>query len=182
TQVLHAPFGVAASVPEDSLGAASLVFQADTIVTFRAAVRGSPPSRRAEIALDRLEALHPSQMLQPIRIEPVQEGAVVLVGDLYAFLVLNDDVDPRSGQTSAEVAEAATHKLSHALEARWKLLSARGRLRSAIEAAAGTIVLFFLIWLLAKFSRFALTWMKAKSEVHRERLKLGDVDFIAQFS
>lgn len=182
TQVLHAPLGARASALDDSLGAAPLIFQADTIVTFRAAVRGTPPSRRAEIALDRLEALHPSQMLLPVRIEPIEEGAVVLVGDLYSFMVLNADVDPQSGQTNAEVAGAAAAKLRHALEARTKLLSASGRLRSAIEAGVGTILLFVLIWLLARFSRFALAWMKSKSEAHRERLKVGDVDFIAQFS
>ncbi|HET9888337.1 MAG TPA: mechanosensitive ion channel domain-containing protein [bacterium] len=181
-QVLHAPPDNTAAALEDSLRAAPLVFQGDTIVTFRAAIRGTSPSRRAELALDRLETLHPRQMQQPVRIEPIQEGAVVLVGEFYAFLVLSLDVDPQSRLSSAEVAEAAGQKLSHALEERSKLLTASGRLRSIFEAVAGTIVLFFLIWLLSRFSRGALVWMRSKSEVHRERLKVGDLDFIAQFS
>jgi small-conductance mechanosensitive channel len=166
---------------EESM-AAPLVFQGDTITTFRATLRGVPPIRRSEIALDRLDALHRDQLPLPVRIEPLEQGSVVLVGDVYAFLVLNQDVDPRSGHTSLQAAEEARERLSLALLKRARLLSASGRTRSIIEAIVGTVVLVVLIFILSRISRFALKWMQSKSEVHRQRLKLGDVDFIAQFS
>ena len=167
--------------PDDSL-AAPLIFEADTITTFRATLRGVTPSRRAEIALARLEALHRSQMLQPIRIEPLEQGHVVLVGDLFAFLLLNTDVDPQSGQTSAQAAEDAGRKLGHALSERVRVRSAGQRLRGAVQAVIGTIALIFLFRLLRWVSRRSLVWMQSQSEAHRGRLRVGDVDFLAQFS
>jgi len=181
SRVLHAPHDSAATALDESV-AAPLVFQADTITTFRATIRGTSPSRRAEIALDRLEALHPDQMLLPVRVEPIEKGSVVLVGDLFAFLVLGEDVDSRSGQTHVQAAEEARQKLSLALAERVELMSASRRWRSVGEAIAGTIALLVLITILARISRFALKWMKSQSEAHRELLRLGDVDFIAQFS
>jgi small-conductance mechanosensitive channel len=181
-QIPNNPLDTAAAVVDESLAAVPLIVGVDTVATFRATLRGTSPARRAEMALDRIEALAPQQMLQPIRIEPLAQGQAVLVGDLFAFLILDADVDSPSGQTSAQVAQAAGQKLGHALSERARLMSAGQRLRSFIEAIIGTLVAMVLILVLFRISRLALKWMQSKSEVHRQRLRLGDMDLMDKLS
>jgi small-conductance mechanosensitive channel len=165
---------------EGLLLGAPLVYQADTIAVFRATLAGITPTRRAEGALERLEALPRARMLQPVRVEPFEQAFAVLLGDAPMFLIANGDAP--SGQTAAQVAEAAGQRLGSALAARAKLLSPGERLRSVLAMIAGTIVLVVLIRLLVWAHRKTLVLITSQSEAHRGKLKLGDVDFVAQFS
>jgi small-conductance mechanosensitive channel len=61
-------------------------------------------------------------------------------------------------------------------------MSAGQRLRSFIEAIIGTLVAMVLILVLFRISRLALKWMQSKSEVHRQRLRLGDMDLMDKLS
>src|SRR5438477_5918821 len=86
----------AESVATDSTRLSSpapVVFQGDTVVVLRATVAGTPPPRRAEAAVARLERLNLSRLLQPLRIEPVEQGYLLLIGDEFIVGIANGDVD-----------------------------------------------------------------------------------------
>ena len=157
-------------------------FHGDTIATLHCSVGGITLERRAQRATALLEQMRLPRLLEPVRIEPVDLGFVVMVGDVVTFLVAPGDVSPGSGRTTRQVAEEAARRLGRALAARAQMLTPGYRLRAAIFAVAASIALYALLRLLGWARRRVVRWMAAKSEPHRGRLQLGDVDFIAQFS
>jgi small-conductance mechanosensitive channel len=161
---------------------APLVFQGDTIVVFRAAVAGTPPSRRAEVGASQLEALDLPHALQPIRVEPLEQGFVFLIGDEFLFGIASADVDSTSGLTVAKTAERAKQQLEHAIARRAQMLAPAARWRGALEALLGTVLLVLLIWLLTRARRFAVNWIESQAQTHSQQLKLGEMSFVSHFS
>src|SRR5262245_10805796 len=82
---LGQPSGVTGAA--DSLAAAPLVYEGDTIAVFRIVNMGVAPLRRAEIARGRLDALRGDQLQQEVRLQPVENGYTVLLGDGYLFFL-----------------------------------------------------------------------------------------------
>jgi small-conductance mechanosensitive channel len=169
-------------VTRDESSPAALIYHADTIAVLRAEVGGIPPSRRVEIAQTRLEALRRVQMLQPVRIEPLGPGHAVLVGDVFVFGIVTEDVDAPTGQTSAQAAEVAAQRLGRALGARARMLTPGHRWRQAIAALVATLVLVVGIRVLIWARRRVTDWVTVKTQARKGILKLGELDFLAQFS
>jgi small-conductance mechanosensitive channel len=153
-----------------------LVLRGDTITTFRASVRGSGPVQRAGSALERLEALPRAKMLAPVWTEPIERGTLVLVGDTFAFVVLDEDV--AGGQTDAEAAELARQRLGAALTARYRELAPARYVRGVILSLVGLLVVLGLLWLLRWVRARAMQWIATTSPA-RGGIKVGDVDFTA---
>src|SRR5262245_20342163 len=118
---------------------APVLFQGDTIVTLRATVADVSAARRAEAAASRLEALDLPHLLQPLRIEPLEQGFVILIRDEFILGISSADVDSASGATAASTTQLARRRLEQAIAERARLLSPAARWRGALEAVAGTI-------------------------------------------
>ena len=177
------PAGVAAApeseatasrTPADTTGAAALVYEGDTIAVFRVANMGVTPLRRAEIARQRLDALRPEQLAHDVRLQPIENGYTVLLGDSYLFFLLDADLDPHERRTPAQVAENAQLMLTHALASRARLLSPESRWRSVLWSVVATVALIALIRVLIWGRRRLVDWVRAQSDARRGR-KLGDV-------
>src|SRR6185369_11887131 len=126
---------VPSAVAADTTGAtaawerAALVVYGDTIAWFLVPSAGVLPTRRAVLAHDRLEALGAEQMRLPVRAEPLEDGHMVLVGDMFTFMFKDDDapfVQPARGETAVE---AVRRRLSEVLSAR------AAALRRGLDAA-----------------------------------------------
>ena len=172
---------IGATVFESPEGA-PVLFHGETIATLHCSVAGIALEQRAQRATTLLEGLRLPQLLQSVRLEPVEEGFVVMVGDVVAFGVVPGDVPPGGGRTTRLVADEATRRLSRALAVRAEMMTPGHRIQSTIMAVAASAALYGLLWLLGWARRRVVRWMAAKSEVHRSKLQFGDVDFIAQFS
>jgi len=162
--------------------AAPLVLQGDTIIVFRSVVAGAIPERRAAIARDRIEAFGHSQLMQPVRTEPLESQDLVLVGDVLAFFVVEGDSLRGAGSMPDAVAPAAAARLGAALRACARMLAPGQRLRSLIAALVATLVLLVLLRLLGWVHRIVDRWIESKHQIHHGKLRLGNLDLVAQFS
>ena len=166
----------------DSTAGAPLVFHGDTLTLFRAELGGIPPARRAEIALDRLRALTFSQLRRPVRIEPFAGAHALLVGDLFLFGLLDGDVDASRGETGAQAAEAARERLASALSTRARLLSPAHRGFALLWSVVATLALAVLLKFLGWARKRGLAWFATRTETHRSKLRLGNLDFLDYLS
>lgn len=162
--------------------AAPLVVGQDTIVVFRSNVAGVTPARRTEIARQRLDAIRPPAIFEPIRTDTIPGGRIVLIGDAMAFMVMDTDVDPRSHETSRDVADRAARMLHEALAQRAILLTPAHRLRGLIESIVATLVLVGLLFVERWGHHRLLAWMKTTKVASAGRLKVGDVDVLDRLS
>jgi small-conductance mechanosensitive channel len=161
---------------------APLVFQGDTVVMLRATVAGATPARRAEAAVERLEALDLPRLLLPLRIDPLEQGFVLLIGDDFILGISSADADTASGLTVAETAQHAGQRLEQAIARRARMMTPAARWRGAFEAVAATAVLLALLWLLGRARRFAVRWIGSQAQSHSGSFKLGDLSFVSHFS
>jgi small-conductance mechanosensitive channel len=159
-----------------------LVFQDITLTTFRATLAGIGPAVRASTALERLEALRPAQMSEPIRIETLPEGRALFVGSTLAFGILQDDLDARISRDLDQEAEAARERLSRALRARARQWTPAHLVRSVVYSLLATAVLVFLIWLLLRLRRAALAFLTAYAEGKRRLFSWAGFDFTSTVS
>src|SRR5262252_6645123 len=72
-----------AAAPAPAATGAPLIVHGDTVLSFVATVAGVPPERRAALAKDRLESVRLEKMVEPVRLEPLQGGYMVLLGDSF---------------------------------------------------------------------------------------------------
>jgi small-conductance mechanosensitive channel len=172
-----------ASAPDSALAEpAPIVFQGDTIAVLRAAVAGIPPSRRAELATDKLEALNLPRMLQPLRIEPLEQGYLLLLDDRLLFGISSGDVDPASRLTTVQTAQNAARRLEGAFAKRAKMLRPAARWSGVWQALIGTGLLLLLIWLLGQTRKRAQAWIDSQARAHGQRLKLGQMSFVSHLT
>jgi len=101
---------------------------------------------------------------------------------VLAFFVVSGDSVPGVGSTPAIVAAAAAQRLGGALEARARARAPRQRLLSVIAAIVATLVLIVLLRLLGWVHRVVDGWIERKHQTHHGKLRLGNLDLIAQFS
>lgn len=161
---------------------AAIIFQGDSVVVLRATVAGISPARRAAGAVDRLEKLNLSRLLQPLRVEPVEQGYVLLIGDEFIVGIASRDVDSTSGLSLTQTADLAGRRLELAIAGRAHLLTPGARWRGALEAVAATLILLLLVWLLNRARRAALRWIETQAHSHSGQLKLGELSFVSHFS
>ncbi|MBC3435911.1 mechanosensitive ion channel [Pseudomonas sp. BW16M2] len=87
--------------------AAQLTVANRTVFTFHASVLGEPPAVRAQRARAVVdEALRGAEGLQ-VRVDPMMDSQLVLIGDRRAFIVAPQDLPGGSGDTRAAAEQAA---------------------------------------------------------------------------
>ena len=172
---------LAAANPSASMQA-PLVVYGDTIAWLRSSVAAIVPSRRVVIARERVESFRSNQMLQPVRVEPLEHGAMILVGDMFAFMFVPPD--SAAGLRAAGVTdpEQVARRLSETLRARSRLIAPGQRLVAVGWTLFATLVLAVLLWLLTWWHKLAHEWIERQSRTHRTSAKLGDLDFLSHFT
>lgn len=120
------------------------------IVTFRGTYDGTSPAARVERALARIQDLPPRDMLSPIELVPVSigplRGLAVRQAGQALFVVTESDLEPGSGDTLEQAAEAVKLRLAEALKAleqqhRWPVL-----MKGIGLAVVQTLLLGLALW------------------------------------
>ena len=120
------------------------------IVTFRGTYDGTSPAARVERAMSRIQELAPRDMLAPIELVPVTigplRGLAVRQAGQALFVVTESDLEPGSGETLEQVAEAVKLRLAQALKAmeqqyRWPVL-----MKGIGLAVLQTLLLGLALW------------------------------------
>lgn len=174
------------SATTDSLAAtaapAALVVHGDTVAWLRATVAGIPPLRRVEIARNRLQSLPTEQMLLTVRAEPFQGGAMVLVGDLFAFMFVPPDSAAGPRAAGASDLDLAEQRLGGALTAQAHRRAPGQRLAALGWSVLATLILAILLRLVAWWHHLAHDWIERQSRTHITSTKLGQLEFLSHFA
>jgi small-conductance mechanosensitive channel len=137
--------------------AATLVVANRDVMTFRAAVAGSAPAERVHEAIQRIDALAPTALEEPVTAQPGsigdEHGFVVRIGRKVAFTVADGDRDPLADLSTAQLAAAAADRLAGALRAQHDQRSVRVVLRGLWQGGVATIVLVVALALLVRLRR-----------------------------
>ena len=175
-------------IPADTVAAppaperAALVVHGDTIAWFQVPSAGIPPTRRAKIAHDRLEALRSEQMLGVVRAESVDRGHMILVGDLFAFMFMDGDDAVGTPLPGASAVDQVQQRLGQALHDRAQRMAPGQRVLALVWALVGTVVFVLLLRLLMWAHRLAHDWIERQSRTHRTSARLGELDFLSHFT
>lgn len=160
----------------------TLVYWNRSVATFRARLGSQGPSDRVAAALQRLRGMSESMLRGQVavrvgRIDGV-DVALVSVGDLTVFALMGADLDPLSGKTLEQAAEAASKSLAAALAAREEQQRLPVLLRGLGEAAAATLLIVASIWLIRRLRRrlvrYATTRAAQGRRFHFLEVDLGE--------
>jgi hypothetical protein len=92
------------------------------IVTLRARVGETTPAERVERAAERIENIADEELTQPPQALPARvgalEGLMMFVGTRQVFNILQEDVDPESTETLADLGKKTEQRLAEVLAAR----------------------------------------------------------------
>jgi small-conductance mechanosensitive channel len=157
---------------------APLVVHGDTIAWFRATVAGIPPARRVAIAGDRVNAIRSDQMLLPVRAEPQDHGAMILVGDQFAFMFVPPDSAAGPKTPGTNDLERVERGLGAALRAEAHRLAPGQRLLAVVWTLLATLILVGLLRLLSAGHKIAHAWIERQTRTHHTSTKLGQLDFL----
>jgi small-conductance mechanosensitive channel len=120
------------------------------IVVFRAPVSGMSPAARAAAAVGRFEALPGDVRADSVRAVPAAvgdlKGVVVSASDQPLFGILEQDVDPTSGETLAQVSQGALAQLRAAIEARVEQRRPTVIARGVGLSLGAAILLVLILW------------------------------------
>jgi small-conductance mechanosensitive channel len=166
----------AAETSAASAAPADLVFENADIITFRATFAGLSPADRARTALHRLEGLDRETMQDPVRIENISGGSVLRVGEQLAFAVVEGDIDPRTPETPARLAERARARLQNALKTRATMYTTPVVIKSIAVALFATAVCVALIILVVRLRRGALARLRGDTVWIRRHFSVAGFD------
>lgn len=149
------------------------------IVVFRATLGTLTPARRVEEALVRLRSVPDFALYREVRTEPVAvgdlRGVAFEVDGVFLFAILEEDLDPATGDTLEQVAGRVVARLEDVRDAkraqRRPSVLARG-IGLCLLATAGFVLLLWLLRLTHRaIHRFAL-----RRTARAGKLKLEKVD------
>jgi small-conductance mechanosensitive channel len=141
--------GTGASAPRERFDPAPLVVWNRTIATFRAPMGALTPAERARNAQRRIEELPPDLLHQAIEVREASvdgmHGVLVLVGPgTTLFGLLDQDLDPGSGETLESAGAKAERELRAVFDARLEQGRPAVVLRAIAAALAAVIAIVLL--------------------------------------
>ena len=162
-QQVKAP--VASPAPVSESEPVELTVANRRILTLRADSFGRPPRDRAAAIEPMVVAL--AERGGPLEVTTVEtsEGVVILVDGSVLFRVLNDDVNPETGETPRSVAENAVTNLKVALKELREARDARALLPAVLHSLAATAIGALVLWLLWRSYRWLFSRLRAA--IHR---------------
>lgn len=157
------------------------------VVTLRATFGGATPETRVQRARERIRALPETAMDLPISSVPLAlgeaRGVQFVLGDHLLFAVLEGDADREAGQSFDALVMQTQARLEEAQLA-WHQLRDRPLLfKGLLSAAAATLLLGLLTWVVYRGSRKAVEWMEKKRDVLAARYPYVDWrEFLARLA
>ena len=163
---------------------ATLVVANRPVATFRATVAGDDPAARVRVAQQRIDALPPDALEEPVTTRPVSlgddHGYAVLVGSRLSLFYADADADALAEETPERAAAAVAERLSEALRAQHAQRSVKVILRGLGEATVAAALLLLLLWTLTRLRRVVGPALSGAANrevaaVHGGRIDLGPV-------
>jgi small-conductance mechanosensitive channel len=142
----------------------TLTYANRTILTLRARVVARMPADRAATTVRVLDELVAHRIIAPVDRRAVAGAVVITVAGRSTLALVPADVDPLSGDTLDGLAAVAVANLKPALADALELRTPRELLRGGIEAAAITLLLIPVVWLLVRLDRVAVRRLSAATE------------------
>jgi small-conductance mechanosensitive channel len=123
------------------------------IITLRGSVYGAGPAERVRVISDGLAFL--VQRGGPLQVtsRAIENGVGVFVDGTLVFRVLDEDVNPETGETPRAAADRAVHNLELALAEMGEARDSQAMLRATGLSLLATIALAGLLWLLMRVYR-----------------------------
>jgi small-conductance mechanosensitive channel len=138
------------------------------IAELRKTIAGRTPAVRAELAAERIAALPLDLMRGEVSLSrfhsELGEGREIELGGAPVFRLYPEDLDPESGETLDQAAEAAAARLRDALAARVLQFDAGRFVRGALLALGATLLFALLATALVRSRRFATARLYLASE------------------
>ena len=157
-----------------------VVFWNRQITVFRSYYDQASPAERAARTAERLASFPEVARQWDIVVNETSNerysGSIVTVNGALAVIILEDDLDPESGETIKSVADQAAAQLRAALEARAQQRRLPVLLRGIGLALAATALLILALWLLLRGGRLLLARMDRAARARSRRLKIGGLD------
>lgn len=149
------------------------------ITVFRTAFGNLTPAHRRDTTLKRMASVTDLQLYEPVRAVPASigdtKGISFMIGHDHLFTLLEDDLDPASGQSLQEAGEVVRERLEEVREAKRTQRSPSVIIRGVVVTIASSLIFFALIWLLRwlgkKLRRFVL-----QKTSRLKQLKVSNLD------
>ncbi|WP_300450845.1 mechanosensitive ion channel domain-containing protein [Accumulibacter sp.] len=133
---------------------ATLQYHFRPVFTFRTNFVGATPEARVRRALNRIEALPPAAMEQPIALTPFtidgRNGISLHIGEAVLFNVLAGDLDPEEGMTLDAAARRAAQQLTAALRAAAEQSRPMVLLKGLGLSLLATLIALVVLWLIRR--------------------------------
>ena len=159
---------------------AELVIWERPIAVFRSPIAHLSPSERRDLATSRIQGLPSSALQDPLKFESTTlgdlRGVAFYSGKNILFTLIEEDLDPVSGETLAKLGERVRKNLDDLRLARIEQRRPELILRGIGISVAATVLLaglfWFLIWLNRKIRRLFVRRTARLSQLRREGLDL----------
>jgi small-conductance mechanosensitive channel len=170
-----AAFAQAAAPPAEP---ATLELWNRPVVVLRKTVGDRSPAERAHWMADRIADLPLDLLASEVTVSPFEnvhgKGMQVELEGSAVIRLYAEDLDPESGETLEQAAEAAAGRLRTALEARVAQGNPRRLVRGALYSLGATVLFAALATALARSRRFATARLYLASEARLKRVsRLG---------
>lgn len=167
--------GVAVASAVVDAPATTLVFQNRPIAELRATVMSRTPAMRAAAAQRFLNDLANQPRFESVTARPLGGGVMISVGVRDVFGLVSADVDPLGPETIEGTAQRAVGSLRLALDEAIELHTPWRMAGGAAAALLATIALVFLLRLLMRGHRWALTRTTSVADRQLQRLPGAEV-------
>ncbi len=149
------------------------------IAVFRATLGNFTPGQRLENTLHRMASVSDHLLYQKIRAEHTSFGTIggvaFMIGDQVLFTLVEEDLDPITGETLESVSEQVLSRLEELREAKRSQRSLPMILRGVGIAVAATLGFVALVWILRWLGR-RLRRFVTKRTAAIKKLKVRDFD------
>ena len=144
-----------ATIPIETAPApAPLRFFNRDIVIFRVPYVGYSPAGRATAGSERIREALAKGGPGTVKVVRTAQGLDVLVDGIFAFRILEGDLDPNEGQTFDQIRGVVAERLEEAIAATRQGGPSKEFLRELGIAAAATVALGLAVWMLALVRRW----------------------------
>jgi small-conductance mechanosensitive channel len=140
----------AAAGAESGPGPGTVRFFNRDIVTLRTAYFGYQPAQRAAAARQRIRETVAKNGPGAVRITQGTDGLTITIDGLFAFRILEGDLDADDGETFEQVRTVVTARLEEAIRASRQAGRGAVLLRGFGLAAIATLVVGILIWVISR--------------------------------
>ncbi len=157
---------------------APLVIFNRTVFVFRSTFLGVEPMERAAIARERILEVLDRPGAVTTSVEPAPQGAIVRVGNVFAFVVAPGDVDAVAGESPMDVGRQAAKALDRVIAETREARDVHALLVAAGLALVATAIGVFLLWILVRARRALGHRMQEATARRVDSMRLGGVEVV----